>query len=166
MTTTVATAPPEKRKFTFPTAYTILALLLVVVAVLTFIIPAGRYDLDADGAPIPGTYHTVETESPAPEDALMAPINGMYGIKDSEGSISIYNVGTLYGAIDVALFILMIGGFLGVTMKTGAIDAGISEVVTTAGRKGQMADPDPDDRSLPQAALPTAWPKSRWPFTR
>ena len=48
MTTAVTTAAPEKRKFTFPTAYTILALLIVVVAVLTFIIPAGRYDLDAD----------------------------------------------------------------------------------------------------------------------
>ena len=25
----------------------------------TWIIPAGSYDYDADGAPIPGTYHTV-----------------------------------------------------------------------------------------------------------
>ena len=36
---------------------------------------------------------------------------------------------TLFGAIDVALFILVIGGFLGVTMKTGAIQAGIGRLV-------------------------------------
>ncbi|MDI8954343.1 hypothetical protein MJO10_30920, partial [Salmonella enterica subsp. enterica serovar Anatum] len=32
------------------------------------------------------------------------------------------------GAIDVALFVLIIGGFLGVVNKTGAIDAGIERV--------------------------------------
>jgi uncharacterized ion transporter superfamily protein YfcC len=35
----------------------------------------------------------------------------------------------LFGAIDIALFILVIGGFLGVTMKTGAIEAGIGHLV-------------------------------------
>jgi len=47
------TAEKPKRQFVFPTAYTILALLIIVMAALTFIIPAGRYDLDADGAPVP-----------------------------------------------------------------------------------------------------------------
>ena len=37
--------------------------------------------------------------------------------------------GELFGAIDVALFILVIGGFLGVTMQTGAIQTGIARVV-------------------------------------
>ena len=35
-----------------------------------------------------------------------------------------------FGAIDVAFFVIIIGGFLGVTMKTGAINAGIAWVVT------------------------------------
>jgi uncharacterized ion transporter superfamily protein YfcC len=35
----------------------------------------------------------------------------------------------LFGAIDVALFIIVIGGFLGVTMATGAIQAGIGRLV-------------------------------------
>ena len=43
----------------------------------------------------------------------------MYGIEGEDGSISYYNSGELFGAIDVALFILVIGGFLGVTMQTG-----------------------------------------------
>ena len=60
----------------------------------------------------------------------MAPINGLYGIESAEdGSISVWNSGELFGAIDVALFILVIGGFLGVTMSTGAIQAGISRIV-------------------------------------
>jgi uncharacterized ion transporter superfamily protein YfcC len=41
----------------------------------------------------------------------------------------VWNEGTLFGAIDVALFILVIGGFLGVTMQTGAIQTGIARVV-------------------------------------
>ncbi len=49
-------------------------------------------------------------------DSLTAPINGLYGIENSKGNISYYNNGTLFGAIDVALFIIVIGGFLGVTM--------------------------------------------------
>src|SRR5678815_1769198 len=45
------------------------------------------------------------------------------------GNINYYNSGTLFGAIDVALFIIVIGGFLGVTMRTGAIQAGIGRLV-------------------------------------
>ena len=140
-TTTATMTKPEKRKFTFPTAYTILALLLVVFALLTFVIPAGRYDTDADGAPIPGTYHAVEANPQGFVDAVIAPINGMYGIKDEEGFVSVYNMGALYGAIDVAMFILMIGGFLGITMKTGAIDAGISALVQRLGTNGKLLIP-------------------------
>jgi uncharacterized ion transporter superfamily protein YfcC len=53
----------------------------------------------------------------------------MYGIEGADGTISPYNSGELFGAIDVALFILVIGGFLGVTMKTGAIQVGIGRIV-------------------------------------
>jgi uncharacterized ion transporter superfamily protein YfcC len=129
-TTQPAPAPQAKRGLRLPSAYTILFLLIVVVAGLTWIIPAGRYDYNDDGTPIPGTYHRVE-QNPARivVDSLTAPINGMYGIEGEDGSISYYNSGELFGAIDVALFILVIGGFLGVTMQTGAIQAGIGKVV-------------------------------------
>jgi uncharacterized ion transporter superfamily protein YfcC len=59
----------------------------------------------------------------------MGPINGMYGIENRSGNVDVWNSGELFGAIDVALFVLIIGGFLGVTMKTGAINAGIARVV-------------------------------------
>ena len=83
------------------------------------------------GAPVPGSYHPVE---PNPQkllsSALKGPINGMYGIQGEDGSVDVWNYGELFGAIDVAMFVLIIGGFLGVTMKTGAINAGIAWVVS------------------------------------
>ncbi len=126
------TVEATKKKFTFPSAFTILFLLLVVIAAATWIVPAGSYDYDENGAPIPGTYHAVD---PNPQkllaSALKGPINGMYGIQGEDGSVDVWNSGELFGAIDVAMFVLIIGGFLGVTMKTGAINAGIAWVVVT-----------------------------------
>jgi uncharacterized ion transporter superfamily protein YfcC len=122
--------PARKRRFTLPSAYTILFALIVLAALATWFIPAGTYELNEAGEPIPGTYHEVEAN---PQriliDSITAPINGLYGIEDETGNINYYNSGTLFGAIDVALFIIVIGGFLGVTMKTGAIQAGIGRLV-------------------------------------
>ena len=100
----------EQRKFRMPTAYTILFCLIILVAVTTWFIPAGSYDY-LDGVPVSGSYHAVE---PAPQGAgavLKAAFSGFYD------------------AVDVCVFILMVGGFLGVVMKTGAIDAGVSNVI-------------------------------------
>jgi uncharacterized ion transporter superfamily protein YfcC len=132
--------PGAKSRFALPSAYTILFALIVVAAIATWIVPAGTYDLNADGEPVPGTYHEVDQKpSRILVDSLTAPINGMYGIEDETGNINYYNSGTLFGAIDVALFILVIGGFLGVTMKTGAIQAGIGRLVQRlAGRERLM----------------------------
>src|SRR5918993_2312973 len=122
--------PEKKRRFTLPSAYTILFALIVVMAIATWIVPAGVYDRDEEGAPVPETYHEVDSN---PQriliDSITAPINGLYGIEDETGNINYYNSGALFGAIDVALFIIVIGGFLGVTMATGAIQAGIGRLV-------------------------------------
>src|SRR5512140_1765207 len=118
MTTAEMAKEKTKKKFKFPTAFTILVIITFVIAVLTRVIPAGRYDYNDLGEPIPGTYHAVEANPQYWRQAIAAPINGMYGIQAADGTISIYNTGALYGAIDVALFILLIGGFLGVTLNT------------------------------------------------
>ena len=125
----------RRRRFALPSAYTILFGLIVVMALATWVIPAGTYALDEDGSPIPGTYEEVDA---SPQriliDSLEAPINGMYGIEDpATGNVDVFNTGTLFGAIDVALFILVIGGFIAVTMKTGAIQAGIALLVRRLG---------------------------------
>ncbi|KXZ38878.1 Uncharacterized membrane protein YfcC, ion transporter superfamily [Alkalithermobacter thermoalcaliphilus JW-YL-7 = DSM 7308] len=109
------------KKFKMPSAYTILFSIIIVVALLTWIVPAGQYDyVDPTASkkePIPGTYHLVEASPQGISDILMAPVNGFYDAKD------------------VALFVIIIGGFLGVVMKTGAIDAGIAAI--TAKLKGR-----------------------------
>jgi uncharacterized ion transporter superfamily protein YfcC len=133
MTETAVPPTSEPRKsggFKLPSAYTILFALIVIAAIATWIIPAGTYDLNDAGEPQPGTYHEVKSEpSRIVVDSLTAPINGLYGIENAEGNINYYNEGTLFGAIDIALFIIVIGGFLGVTMKSGAIQAGIGSLV-------------------------------------
>ena len=125
-----AAAPKRKKGFALPSAYTILFGLIVLMALATWLIPAGQYKLDKAGAPIPGTYQEVASN---PQrilvDSLTAPINGLYGIEDAKGTISYYNSGVLFGAIDVALFIIVIGGFLGITLRTGAIQTGINHLV-------------------------------------
>ena len=52
-----------------------------------------------------------------------------------------FNSGELFGAIDVALFILVIGGFIGITMKTGAIQAGIALLVRRLGGHERLMIP-------------------------
>jgi uncharacterized ion transporter superfamily protein YfcC len=126
----VAASAEQKSRFRLPSAYTILFALIVLAAIATWVIPAGVYNLSEQGEPVPGTYHEVASK-PARilVDSLTAPINGLYGIEDASGNINYYNSGSLFGAIDIALFILVIGGFLGVTLKTGAIQAGIGTLV-------------------------------------
>ena len=98
-------------KFRMPTAYTILFGIILLMILLTWFVPAGQYDYNAAGEPIAGSYHRVE-DSAQPLTALFtAPVEGFYQ------------------GIDIAAFILMVGGFLGVIAKTGAIDAGITHII-------------------------------------
>jgi uncharacterized ion transporter superfamily protein YfcC len=104
------------KKFHMPTAYTILFLLLFLVAAATWVIPAGEYQREGeDEVPVAGTYARVEQQPQGVGDVIQASFHGFYD------------------AVDVALFILMVGGFLGVVMKTGAIDAGVSNVIRILG---------------------------------
>ena len=46
-----------------------------------------------------------------------------------------------YEAVDVCVFILMVGGFLSVVMKTGAVDAGVGSVIRRLGGREQWLIP-------------------------
>ncbi len=107
----------------FPTAYTILFGLIVLMACLTWIVPAGQYDRATNEAlgrevAVPGTYKTVEAVPQSIFDVFFAPVNGFYS--QAAGTAN---------AVDVSLFVLIIGGFLGVVNSTGAINAGISRAM-------------------------------------
>lgn len=119
-------APPAEptKRFSFPSAYTILFALIVIIAALTWVIPAGQYARVASEAlgkelPVAGTYAPTEANPQGVFDVILAPIAGFY----DPGSYTA-------NAIDVALFVLMIGGFIGVVTATGAIDAGIKRAMT------------------------------------
>lgn len=141
------------KNFRFPTAYTVILILAVGVAALTWVIPAGEFDrlkyddakhlfarsgsvaqefaatqsaLDSLGVKvplvkftsgaiykpiaIPGTYHRVQAEPQGWLQLLQSPL---LGITD---------------AIDVILFVLILGGCIGVVHRSGAFDAGITRL--------------------------------------
>ncbi len=112
----------------FISAYTILFLLIILVAGLTWILPAGKYDYKTESGdiikasvvnsytggetltPIAGTYTKLNKNPQGVLDVLTAPIKGFYN------------------GVDIILFVLVIGGFLKLVTITGAIDAGIARV--------------------------------------
>lgn len=122
-TSQTETSPEAPATGWFPTAYTILFALIILMAALTYLIPAGAYDRATNevlgkDVPVPGTYQNVD---PSPQnllDVLMAPIAGFYDPSSYEAN-----------AIDVSLFVLVVGGFLGVVNATGAIDAGVTRAM-------------------------------------
>ena len=125
--------PPEERKPRwFPTAFTVLAAVLLVVWGLSFVIPSGAYQVDpATGGPKPGTYAETDVDKSVPHQFYKlwnSPTNGLYGIENDAGNVSVDNSGFLYGAAQIFLFVLAIGAFISVTMKTGAIQTGIGRL--------------------------------------
>jgi uncharacterized ion transporter superfamily protein YfcC len=168
-------AEKPKRRFRFPTAFTVLFLVLLLVWVAAFFVPAGKYQTDASGSPIPGTYYKLSScsavaaggagaltvPSPgetgtAPADAQQAPgakvtpepgvncvdtsftyrfkqlwnapPNGLYGVEGPNGTVGPWEGGFLYGSAAIFLFVLAVGAFITVTMKTEAIQTGIGRL--------------------------------------
>ena len=105
-----------------PTAYTILFLLIILVAIATWFIPSGAYDY-VDGVPVAGSYHLTDPNPQGVGAVLTAAFNGFFD------------------AVDVCVFILMVGGFLGVVMKTGAVDAGVGRVIARLGGREKWLIP-------------------------
>ena len=141
------------KKFAFPTAFTILFAITVIVVGLTWIIPAGEYQrlsynsagpslvvakIDGSHEVLPATQATLNDLNVSIEinkftdGTIKKPIAipGTYervaqqpkGIMDITESMV---KGTIEGA-DVIVFILVLGGLIGVVNKTGAFNAGLT----------------------------------------
>ncbi|MBC7959428.1 MAG: YfcC family protein [Vallitaleaceae bacterium] len=95
------------KKFKMPSAYSILLIITGIVAALTWIIPAGKYE--------EGVYQAIDKNPQGILRFLSAPVEGFYD------------------AIGIALFVLVIGGFINVMIKTGAIDAAIGNLIKKFG---------------------------------
>lgn len=119
----------KRRRFSMPSAFSILFLLIVAIAILTWIIPAGKYNIDQAGNVISHSYHSVANKPQGLWDVLMAPVIGMVGNAKTTGAISI------------SLFILVIGGFLGVVNQTGALNDGIKVLVHKYSKQKKMLIP-------------------------
>ena len=140
------------KKFKFPTAHTILMSITAFVAVLTWIIPAGKYDT-LQYVSSENTFvrsHLDQTEElPANDDVLKEigiqipienftngdirkPVNipGTYTrVERNSQGIAAFLLAPIRGIIEVAdliFMVLIIGGLIGVMNITGAFEAGIS----------------------------------------
>ena len=130
-----------------------LAAVLLLVWVASFFVPAGAYKIDPKTAgPVPGTYHELPSCSDAQGDELcvetafdqrfkqlwIAPPNGLYGIENDRGFVSADEQGFLYGSAMIFLFVLAVGAFITVTMKTGAIQTGIGRLALRFRHSGSV----------------------------
>lgn len=137
-------APEQKqRRFTFPSAFTILFGVTVVVWLLAFIVPTGSYKVsDKTGGPVPGSYHHVDAGLSFTDrlmELFLAPVNGLYGVKSAAtGFIGPYESGELFGAAGVFFFVIAIGIFITMSMSTGAIDNGIARVAHRFSTRGAV----------------------------
>ncbi len=122
-------ATQKKRRFTMPSSFTVLFLIIIVIAILTWLIPAGEYQVDDAGNLIAGTYDQIASQPQGIWDVIMSPIHGMLGTAETSG------------AVEISLFILMVGGFLGIVNETGALDSGVAATVKRYKGKEKMLIP-------------------------
>ncbi|WP_338969463.1 YfcC family protein [Spiroplasma endosymbiont of Labia minor] len=107
-----STETRKRRKFKLPTAFTILAAIMLLIVIISWIPGTTMKDgLGADGRPDIGET-PVDGYNPAGIlDILLAP---MYGFANK---------------VDIIIFILILGGFLNIIIESKALDAGIGRLV-------------------------------------
>ncbi|KKY00524.1 MULTISPECIES: YfcC family protein [Paraclostridium] len=104
----------KQKKILIPHTFTIIFLLIVFMAILTWIIPSGQFqrkEIDNRLVVVPNTYEYVKENPQSIEDIFRAPIDGFVD------------------AAEIVGFVLLVGGSFGIVNKTGAIEAGINAVV-------------------------------------
>lgn len=158
MNTSAPLDAPKEKGLSFPSSHTVLLIIAAFVAVLTWLIPAGKYEqLEYRAAlsnqPAAFIYHgqAGDTELPATQETLNSLgmkiklekfVNGdiwkPVGIPGSYHTLPSQPQGFwafvqsplkgIMEAIDVILFVLIIGGFIGIVNHSGAFDAGVARL--------------------------------------
>ncbi len=118
----------DKKRFRVPHTYVLLFLVVVLIAVLTYFIPAGEFDRAEDPATgrifvVADSYHAVDNSPAGFFDIFTAIPKGM----EKSGYI--------------IFFVLLIGGSFGILQSTGAIDAGIGHIVKRMKGKEKLIIP-------------------------
>ena len=132
----------QKKKFEFPSAVTTLAIVTFLVWFAALFIPSGKYSLDADGAPLPGTYQQVPsplTFGESVQQLLLSPINGIYGLFNLETDfVDTETVGRMFGQIGVIVFIMAIGAFISVSFATKSLEVAVAQLANRLRSQGWL----------------------------
>lgn len=129
-------------RFKFPGAVTTLAIVTLLVWVAVLFIPAGAYQHDADGSPIPGTYQQMPSPlsfSQKVTQLVLAPINGVYGLRNpSSAYVDTETIGRIFGQIGIIVFIMAIGAFISVSFATRALEVAVAALAQRLRQQGWM----------------------------
>ncbi|GAA0120884.1 MULTISPECIES: YfcC family protein [Clostridium] len=155
----------KKKKKGFPTAFTVTFIVLILVAVLTYLIPAGSYaklKFDSEANVFTVTKPSGEVEElPATQETLEklnvkvdvskftgGSITKPIAIPDTyekidsnpQGPFEILTapIQGVYESIDIIMFVFIMGGIIGVINYTGAFDAGIGSLSKATKGKEMM----------------------------
>ncbi len=137
-----ADARPPRSQSRFPGAVATLAIVTVLVWLAALFIPSGRYQVDADGSPIPGTYE--RTPSPLSlgetvRQLVLSPVNGVYGLRHPEsGFVDTETLGRMAGQIGVIAFIMAIGAFISVSFATKALEVAVASLAHRLREQGWL----------------------------
>ncbi len=117
----------KKFKFKVPHVYALLLVLVLICALLTYIIPAGTYDMQTmeDGRSVvdPDTFHYID-QTPV---GLMSFLTSIF-----QGMLN---------AAEIIFLIFICGGAFGVIMKTGAFDAALVRLALVMNGKERLMIP-------------------------
>ena len=144
MATPMTDTPSQPRKggFGFPSAVTTLAIVTVLVWIAALFVPAGKYDTDADGSPIPGSYQRIDSPLDSGErleQLVLAPVNGIYGLLSPvRGIVDTRTVGRLFGQIGVIVFIMAIGAFISISFATRSLEVAVAALANRLRSRGWM----------------------------
>ena len=118
----------KKKGFKLPDTYVLVAIMLIVMAALTYIVPAGTYDMvtsEATGKQVvdPNSFHYVQRTPTTILQFLMAFYTGLNK-----------NYSTIF-------FVTLIGGYFKIVNETGAITNGLAVAIKRLKDKALIAIP-------------------------
>ena len=126
----------KKRDLHFPHVLSLVFILIIVVAIATWIIPSGSFarekvqtSIGERTVAVAGSYEMVEKVSEGGDlrqgiaDVLMAPVRGMQA------------------AAQVVCFVLIVGGAFGIIEASGAITSGLSALIRKLGKRDYLLIP-------------------------
>lgn len=105
----------QDRQIKVPHTLALIAIIMVLVAVATYIVPSGTYEriVNEEGKTVvvEGSYHVIERNPQGVFEVLQAPIHG------------------IVAGAEIIAFLFIVGGAFNIIARTNAIDFGIRRIV-------------------------------------